>query len=211
MRRLIIFIKNLLSLPYRFFFTKISLSAGLQDSKVDKTAAICGGTKFYRSELGKYSYIGVKNFVTNTHIGNFTSISGGCYIGGASHPMHWVSTSPVFHGLENILHKNFSRHEYEAFSETYIGNDVWIGEGCKIKSGVKISDGAVIGTGSVLTKDVGPYEIWAGNPARLIRKRFDDDVIEKLLKTKWWECSDDEISSFADSFTDVEEFLNRMK
>ena len=78
-----------------------------------------------------------------------------------------------------------------------------------IKSGVKIADGAVIGMGSVVTKDVGAYEIWAGNPAHLIRKRFDDETISKLLESRWWNWSDDKIRLNADKYNDVNAFLNK--
>jgi virginiamycin A acetyltransferase len=67
-----------------------------------------------------------------------------------------------------------------------IGNDVWIGRDATFLPGVKISDGAIIGTNSLITKDVGPYEVWGGNPAKLIRRRFTGDVIELLLKIRWW-------------------------
>lgn len=195
-------------IPYRLLFTKISIFSVLQDSKVDKSSAICNGARFYRSELGKYSYIGPSSFVTNTHIGAFTSISGDCYIGGTSHPLNWVSTSSVFHKWENILHKNFARFEYNIFTETYIGNDVWIGEGCKIKAGVRISDGAVIGMGSIVTRDVGPYEIWAGNPARYIRKRMNEKQIKDMLNLQWWNWKDEKIYRCADLFNDPVRFLS---
>ena len=74
---------------------------------------------------------------------------------------------------------------------------------------VTIGDGAVIGGGSVVTKDVGPYEIWAGNPARFIRKRFDDETIEKLLKIKWWDWSDEQLKKAGKYFSDVKDFANR--
>ena len=98
-------------------------------------------------------------------------------------------------------------HEYEIFQNTYIGNDVWIGEGVKIKAGVTIGDGAVVGMGSIVTKDLEPYGIYAGNPAKLIRRRFDDDTIEQLIKLKWWEWSDETIERYGFSFNNVEEFL----
>ena len=207
MRRLKILILNILSIPYRILFTHISVFAGIQDSVVEKRAAICKGVRFYRSRIGKYSYVGNNTFITNTHIGNFTSISGDCYIGGTSHPIHWVSTSSVFHKWKNILHKNFSDFEYDIFKETQIGNDVWIGQGAKIKAGVKIHDGAVIGMGSVVTKNVGPYEVWGGNPAKCIKKRFDEDTIERLLAKEWWNWDDSAIQSKACYMNDIHIFL----
>ncbi len=210
MRRLLVLLKNLLGLPARLC-SKVSLLALLSDAQVDKKAAIHSGTRFYRSSIGKYSYLARGCFVTNARIGNFTSIAGRCDIGVTAHPLDWVSTSSTFHKWENVFKKNFARHEFAIFQETTIGNDVWIGTNCLIKSGITIADGAVIGMGSVVTKDVGPYEIWAGNPAKLLRKRFDDETIEKLLTIRWWEYSDQEIEAFAPYVTDVKAFLDYME
>lgn len=210
MRRLLVLIKNILSLPKRLT-SHIALFCILQESVVDKTAAICTGVRFYRGKIGKYSYIGNNSFVSDTDIGSFTSISTDCYIGGTSHPTSWVSTSPVFHKWENIMKKNFARHEFEIFKRTTIGNDVWIGNRVMIKAGVKIADGAVIGMGSIVTKDIGPYEIWAGNPARLIRKRFDDETIDAFEKMKWWEWDDNKIEKYADKFTVPSELIEAWK
>ena len=78
-----------------------------------------------------------------------------------------------------------------------------------IKAGLTIGDGAIIGMGSVVTKDVGPYEIWAGNPAKMIRKRFDIDKINKMLEIKWWNWEDEEIEKYAKTFNDIDEFERR--
>ena len=211
MRRLLVALKNFFSIPYRVFFTHIAAFCVLQEAKVDKTAAICSGVRFYRGKLGRYSYIGNNSFVIDTDIGNFTSISTDCYIGGTSHPMDWVSTSPVFHRWGNIMKKNFAHHDFEIFHRTAIGNDVWIGNRVMVKSGVTIGDGAVIGMGSVVTKDVGAYEIWAGNPARKLRSRFDEETVERLKNSEWWNRDDDTISALGESFNDVNQFLERYK
>ncbi|WP_207654407.1 CatB-related O-acetyltransferase [Lacrimispora amygdalina] len=211
MRRLLVLIRNILSIPYRIFCTHIAVIAVLQEAVVDKNAAICSGVKFYRGKLGKYSYIGNNSFVTDTEIGNFTSISMNCYIGGTAHPTEWVSTSPVFHKWGNVMKKNFSRHEFEIFKRTIIGNDVWIGNRVMIKAGVSVGDGAVIGMGSIVTKDIGAYEIWAGNPAKMIRKRFDDEMISKLEEIKWWEWSDEKLFNYAEEFVSPKELFRSME
>ena len=105
------------------------------------------------------------------------------------------------------MKKNFARHEFEIFRRTTIGNDVWIGNRVMIKAGVNISDGAVIGMGSIVTKDIGPYEIWAGNPARMIRKRFDDETIAALEEMKWWNWNDEKIELSSGVMTDVAKFI----
>ena len=116
--------------------------------------------------------------------------------------MDMVSTSPVFLQGRNILRKNFSEIPYESSRQVIIGNDVWIGAGACILSGVKIGDGSIIGARAVVTKDVEPYTIVAGVPARELRKRFDKKIIERLLEIKWWDWNDEEIrrkSVFFDS------------
>ena len=208
MRRLIVLLKNILAFPIRLF-SHISPFCILQNANVDKTAAICSKVRFYRGKIGKYSYIGNNSFVCDTDIGNFTSISTDCYIGGTTHPIDWVSTSPVFHKHENIMKKNFARHEFDIFKRTTIGNDVWIGNRVMIKAGVTIADGAVIGMGSVVTKDVGPYEIWVGNPARCVKKRFNEEIINQLIDIKWWDMENSDISKYSEYYNNPNLFLEK--
>ncbi len=94
--------------------------------------------------------------------------------------------------------------------KTIIENDVWIAHDVKIKGGVTISTGAVIGMGAVVTHDIGPYEIWAGNPARLIKKRFNDEIIERLLISKWWDLNSVELQKYAQWFYEPELFLKNI-
>lgn len=189
-------------------FKKIFGVSSINHCNIHKTAKIGSFSSITNSSMGKYSYIGDNTVASYTNIGNFTSISSNCAIGGGAHPMDWVSTSPVFTSHRSILRFNFYKHDFNPYKTVEIGNDVWIGAHCLIKSGVKIADGAIIGMGSVVTKDVGPYEIWAGNPARIIRKRFDDETISKLSKSEWWNWDDDKIRENADKFNNVSSFFN---
>lgn len=141
------------------FIRKIQIPA-IKNSAILKTSKITAGCNIVDSNIGRYSYVGYDTSVNNVEIGNFCSIAGGCSIGGASHPMDWISTSPVFHAGNNCLKKNFWNNEYVSTKNTTIGNDVWIGENCLIKAGITIGGGAVIGMDAVLTKNVNAYEIW---------------------------------------------------
>ena len=109
------------------------------------------------------------------------------------------------------MKKNFARHEFEIFQRTNIGNDVWIGNRVMVKAGVTIGDGAVVGMGSVVTKDIGPYEIWAGNPARMIRKRMPDEQIAALRECQWWNWPDEKLQEKGELFNDVDRFLEDVK
>lgn len=183
----------------------------IKNSYIDKKAKVCRSVQITDSSMGKYSYLGPFSQVVRTKIGNYCSIANYCYIGQGSHPLDWISTSPVFYGNHNLFGVNFSEEPYDEFKDTRIGNDVWIGSFSLIKGGITIGDGAVIGMGAVVTKDVGPYEIWAGNPAKLIRKRFDEETIERLLDLKWWNWDDTKISSFRTTYDNVKEFLEEGK
>lgn len=186
---------------------KVCFSAVVMHSEVDNTAAIRQRVRFYCSSLGRFSYVGRNSLIQNTKIGSFCSISELCNIGMPSHSISGVSSSPVFFEGKNVLEKNFSEFEHRACSETEIGSDVWLGAGVSIKSGLKIGHGAVVGSGAVVTHDVPPYEIWGGNPARCIKKRFDEETIEKLLKTEWWKLSDDKLQEYSKFFNDPAQFL----
>lgn len=149
---------------------------------------MCDNPEYSKYSIGKFSYGQplVISWEENAalRVGSFCSFSTGVTILlGGEHRTNWVTTYP-FH---RVL-REFENLQYPSTKgDVSIGNDVWIGKNALILSGVTIGDGAVVGAGSVVTRDVPPYSIVAGNPARLVRKRFDDDTIGKLLKIKWWD------------------------
>lgn len=127
-------------------------------------------------------------------IGNYCSLAEGLILdSGFNHRHDYVSTYP-FNRLWSELD-----HNIEHPADITIGSDVWIGEEVMILAGCEIKDGTVIGARSLLTKNtkVGPYEIWAGTPARFIKKRFSENIIQRLLKLKWWDKSEKEIEKIA--------------
>lgn len=184
----------------------------IKNSTVDKEAKIEAGSVFLSSTMKKYSYCGYNCLFVNVEVGAFCSISDNVVVGGGNHPLDWVSTSPAFYKGRDSISKRLAKLEYDSSdAHTIIGNDVWIGNGAYMKPGIRIGDGAVIGMGSVVTKDVEPYAIVAGNPAKVIRKRFDDATIQKLLDLKWWDWSDEKLAEYSDCFYDTNEFLSKLE
>lgn len=142
--------------------------------------------------IGDYTYGKPTVLFTNANtrlvVGKFCSIAANVtvFLGG-NHRTDWLSTYPF-----NILNSDFpAAKEINGHPATkgdvIIGNDVWIGRNATILSGILIGDGAVIAANSVVCKNIGDYEVWGGNPAKFIRKRFDDDVIKELKEIKWWD------------------------
>lgn len=147
------------------------------------------------SEIHSYSYLGKNCLVQNTTIGKFCSIANDVLIGLGNHPLDLLSTSPVFYRVANplqvkLINKNLDIIEYKPIE---IGNDVWIGTRSIIMDGVTIGHGAVIAANSVVTKNIPAYAIVGGVPAKIIKYRFPEEKIEKLLVSKWWEKSIDKI------------------
>lgn len=182
-----------------------------KNSYVASTSKLEGGTQFINSYMGGYSFCGYDCKIVNTTIGFFCSIASNVKIGLGGHPINWVSTSCAFYKGRDSISKDMAKLNYNEEVKTKIGNDVWIGENALIKAGVTISDGAIIGMGSVLTKDVGAYEIWAGNPAKFIRKRFDEETIAELQEMEWWNLEKDELKKYTEFFNDIDVFLKMSK
>jgi virginiamycin A acetyltransferase len=138
---------------------------------------------FEKNVLYHYEFLGDKLI-----IGKFCQIACGAkfLMNGMFHILDAFSTYPFMIFSDECKAKYPIGAKPPFKSDTIIGNDVWIGCNATFMPGVKIFDGAIIGANSTVTKNVGPYEVWAGNPAKLIRKRFSDDVIELLQKIQWW-------------------------
>ena len=159
---------------------------------VGKNVVIYRGVKIKNSEIGNFSYISHHTDVENAIIGKFCSIADYCRIGLANHYLSYLSTSPIFSLAHNAVKTQWVESDINDSSSerVFVGNDVWIGSHALILGGVKIGDGAVVGAGAVVTKDVPPYAVVGGVPARIIKYRFSQEIIDKLLEIKWWNLSE---------------------
>lgn len=170
----------------------------VRGSHIDPSSTVQSGSQFVNSTMGRHSYCAYDCLILNCSIGNFCSLAPEVVIGVAQHPLDWASTSPAFEGVRNSSpRKRFSLFPLDPPLHTTIGADVWIGQRAIIKGGVTIGHGAVIGAGAVVTKDVPPYAIVGGCPARVLRFRFDSETIDALLRSEWWTLSDSEITMIA--------------
>lgn len=161
------------------------------------------------TKLGFHSYCGVNVQIMKATIGRFCSIGPNTKIGLGIHPTDMVSTHPAFYS-NNKPFSTFADQVYiEEYKEVEIGHDVWLAGDVSVVGGVKIGTGVVVAAGSVVTKDLEPYGIYGGVPAKLIRYRFDQQVRHDLLESKWWEKSVDEIRDKWRDFMDVQLFLSK--
>lgn len=152
---------------------------------------------FQKFQVGAFTHIN-GGFIKDVTIGRYCSLARDVQIGHGFHPLSWLSVSPLqyFPGYRGWMAHVARTREMESLevktvdfswaSHTMIGNDVWLGNHVIVKDGVAIGDGAVIGANAVITRDVPPYAVVVGNPGRVVKFRFPDAVIERLLKVRWW-------------------------
>jgi len=183
----------------------------VKNSFVHRSSSIGQGSSFIESTMDRNSFCGYDCTIVKSKIGSFCSIASNCEIGGANHTIDWVSTSPVFNINKDQIRKKYSHFEFDPMQQTKIGNDVWIGANCLIKSGVTIGDGAIIGMGSVVTKNVPPYTIVAGIPAKVIRNRFEESITKDLLELRWWDMEDSKLKKYAQHIKDPAIFIREVK
>ena len=182
------------------------------------------------SEFGKYVWLGNYSYIYNCKMGDFTYCNDYCMIGDSvigkfcsigpgvkialgKHPTTThISTHPsTFNNQPNFVKNFVSQNTFKSNETVTIGNDVWIGANCLIIDGVDIADGAIVAANSVVDKNVGPFEIVGGTPAKFIKKRFKDTDIETLLNLQWWDKGDEWIQQNIKQFSSVDEFINNNK
>lgn len=179
-------------------------------ASIGRRAIIRRGAEIYADVvLGDYSYIsGPRTYVEAARIGKFCSIARQVVIGPGDHDLTSVTThpfpiSPVYGGLTRLAKKEVQK------SAPVIGNDVWIGINSIIMRGVTIGDGAVVAANSVVTRDVAPYTIVGGVPARFLKCRFPQNVAEALQRSRWWDWSDSVLSERIGEFRSPEDFASK--
>lgn len=194
-----------------------------KSAKIDKYSKfqgknrVCNGARIINSKFGYASYVGINSNIINTSIGKFSSIGPNVDTIIGRHPTHtYVSTHPAFFSLRKqvgftyIKEQKFSEFKYSDKNDMYsikIGNDVWIGSNVKIIEGVTIGDGAIIAAGSLVAKNVEPYSIVGGVPAKVIKLRFNKDQIKFLLDFKWWDKDEKWLKKNAADFDNIEKFM----
>ncbi len=162
--------------------------------------------------LGAYSYSVTGNpTLLKMSTGRFCSLAAGLEVADGKHPLYWASTSPFFYSRDHAFDPDVTnpRHANQSYGPVTIGHDVWVGRNTTLKAGLNIGHGAVVAFGSVVVHDVEPYTIVGGNPARVIRPRFDESIIEELLASQWWDFPPEALSTMP--VHDTIEFLKECR
>lgn len=195
--------------------TSISPRATVVRSQFEGLNTVGAGCRIVYSQVGFGSYVSNDTELLTTKVGRYCSIGPHVLMPTGKHPVsEFASSSPLFYsskgvnGTSFVCEDKFNECEYAngGYSRV-IGNDVWIGGGCLILEGVTIGDGAVIGAGAVVTKDVPPYAICVGVPAKVLRRRFDSCTVERLLELRWWDRDVSWLRKHSEVFESTEQLL----
>ena len=172
----------------RFKGAKIDRNTTIDEkSRIEPDCHVLESCTINNSIIKKYSYIGKRSIVQNATIGSFCSIANDVFIGLGTHPTDYFTTSPLFYRVNNTFNLKLVKKDldFEEYSPIVIQDDVWIGARAIILDGVTIGQGAIVAANSVVTKDVPPYAIVGGIPAKVLKYRFEEEHIQYLLETGW--------------------------
>lgn len=160
--------------------------------------------------IGDYSYVAGNAHAANATIGKFCSIGPNFCCGLGIHPTNGVSTSAMFYSTSRVNESTLSdKNKIEETPHTQIGNDVFIGANVTVIDGARIGDGAVVGAGAVVVKDIPPYAIAVGVPAKVVKYRFDEPTVKALLEKQWWNGTEEDLKEVERYFWDIETFLKQ--
>lgn len=191
---------------------KFYTGAVITTSEFGKYSVVFSNTNVMNSKIGSHTYIQKNSVIINAAIGKFCSIASKVSIGPGIHNTNGVSTHPAFYLKNTPLMKTYSKSDTFCVSKrTVIGNDVWIGENAIIIDGLTIGDGAIIGAGAVVVRDVEPYSIVGGVPARFLKFRFNENIKNEILMSKWWDRDEEWLSANSYRFQDPFNFKEKIE
>jgi len=186
------------------------LRSSFKDSKAEDHTRMNAPYRVSDVTIGRGTYVASNSMISRTRIGRFCSIGPNFLCGWGIHPTNGLSTSPAFYSTHQQSGLSFAQeNKVEERKPITIGNDVFIGANVVILDGVTIGDGAVIGAGAIVSKDIPPYSIAVGCPIRIIRYRFDDATIDRLLQIRWWQWSDDQLKEVERYFFEIDTFIQK--
>jgi hypothetical protein len=203
------------SLPGNMLGEQALIHAGavVRDSRLGAWTEVGAGWSLLEVDLGDYSYAaGTDGVIQYARVGKFCSFASHVVINPGDHPMDRVTQHHMTYRCRQFGLAAEDDAEFFAWRRALpceIGHDVWIGHGAKVMAGVTIGTGAVIGAGAVVTRDVGPYEIAVGVPARTVRTRFTEDIVSRLLASAWWEWDRPTLEARWRDLCDLPSFLER--
>ncbi len=194
--------------------TVIALSVRLREAKIGRCCEVLRDSVVEYTEMGDFSYLGEDCTVANAQIGRFCAIAARVRIGAPNHPMdrpslHRFTYCPEYYSAAASRDQAFFRDRRD--DRVIIGNDVWIGHAVIVLPGVHVGDGAVLAAGAVVSRDVAPYTVVGGVPARQIKERFSREVAAKLADIAWWDWPFETILQRLPDFqsADIEAFCAR--
>ncbi len=196
---------------YKNLRLRVGISCGLRNVKFGKSVCLGDHVVLLNSSIGDHSYVNGHAQIKNTTIGKFCSIASGVKIVLGAHPTNLISLHPAFYAVNKPMETFADQQYFDEYSKVTIGNDVWIGEDAIIPGGITIGDGAVIASRAVVTKDVAPYSVVGGVPARHLKFRFSDEKIQALSQIKWWDKDEKWLRENFRLFLDVDQFFSHFR
>jgi len=194
--------------------TVIDPSVRMRETQIGKSCEILRNSYVEYSLLGDFSYLGENCCIADSEIGKFTAIANNVRLGAPNHPMgrasqHRFTYCANYYVADGKRDTEFFASRRDA--KVIIGNDVWIGHGVTVLPGVTVGDGAILAAGAVVSKDVAPYTIVGGVPAKVIRPRFSQEIAERLQRIAWWNWPTEQLFANLDAFQseDIAAFCQR--
>ena len=204
--------KKRIEKKYKDINLTVGLHCSIKNTKLGKHVFIGKYVNVINSNIGDHSYLNSDSILRNVELGKFCSVASNVVFNLGIHPTNFISTHPAFYS-NNKKFKTFADKVYigDEYPSVKVENDVWVGERAIIVGGLNIGNGAIVAAGAVVTKDVPAYAIVGGVPAKVIRYRFDNDTINLIQNSEWWNNNEEWFENNYDIFLDTNKFLEHFK